>query len=140
MGEQPGQDFFRLLAKKLGEYHVETPTVQIEYKNLTVKTTALVGTAGTPTAGNFGLHLLKVCYGVHMTLLPGTLHGIRVWCCVADAAAGCANMCPDQMRTLGAEVMSQGRLCEHCGCTVSCWMKAMLLPYYGSYGSTILHH
>lgn len=60
VGDKPGHDFFRLLAQKLEEYQVPMPTVQIEYKNLTVKTQAMVGSAGIPTAGNFGPQLLKV--------------------------------------------------------------------------------
>jgi hypothetical protein len=60
VGDKPGHDFFRLLAQKLEEYQVPMPTVQIEYKNLTVKTQAMVGNAGIPTAGNFGPQLLKV--------------------------------------------------------------------------------
>jgi hypothetical protein len=63
VGDKPGHDFFRLLARKLEEYQVPMPTVQIEYKNLTVKTQAMVGNAGIPTAGNFGPQLLKVSRG-----------------------------------------------------------------------------
>eukprot|EP00878_Enallax_costatus_P044792 GHUV01053539.1.p1 GENE.GHUV01053539.1~~GHUV01053539.1.p1 ORF type:complete len:186 (+),score=28.33 GHUV01053539.1:313-870(+) len=81
VGERPGQDFFRLLAEKLEEYHVATPTVQIEYKNLTVKTHAAVGSAGIPTAGNFGPKLVKAAFGVgkattqELTILDG-LNGV----------------------------------------------------------------
>lgn len=45
---------------RLDEYKVATPTVQIEYRNLTVKTDAMVGSAGIPTAGNFAPKLIKV--------------------------------------------------------------------------------
>lgn len=60
IGEQPGQDFFRLLASKLEEYKVATPTVQIEYRNLCVRARAVAGSDGIATAGNFGPRLVKV--------------------------------------------------------------------------------
>jgi len=60
IGEDPDKNFFRLLAQKLAEYNVPTPAVQIEYKNLTVKTQAMVGSAGVSTAGNFAPQLVKV--------------------------------------------------------------------------------
>ena len=52
------------LAARLDEYQVATPTVQIEYRNLTVKTEAMLGSAAIPTAGNFAPKLIKVCYGL----------------------------------------------------------------------------
>ncbi|WIA42005.1 hypothetical protein OEZ86_009302 [Tetradesmus obliquus] len=82
VGDKPGHDFFRLLAQKLEEYQVPMPTVQIEYKNLTVKTQAMVGSAGIPTAGNFGPQLLKAAFGIgkgahtqELTILDG-LNGV----------------------------------------------------------------
>lgn len=60
VGQRPGRDFFEHLAAKLDEYGVATPTVQIEYRGLTVRTEAVVGAAGIPTAGNFALRLAKV--------------------------------------------------------------------------------
>lgn len=60
VGQRPGRDFFQRLASKLEEYSVATPTVQIEYRNLTVRTQAMVGSAGIPTVGSFGPRLIKV--------------------------------------------------------------------------------
>lgn len=60
MGERPGHDFFEQLSLRLTEYKVAVPTVQIEYRNLTVKTEAMVGSAGIPTAGNFAPKLIRV--------------------------------------------------------------------------------
>lgn len=44
----------------MDEYNVSVPTVQIEYRGLTVRTEAVVGSAGIPTAGNFAPKLIKV--------------------------------------------------------------------------------
>lgn len=60
MGERPGHDFFEQLSLRLKEYKVAVPTVQIEYRSLTVKTEAMVGSAGIPTAGNFAPKLIRV--------------------------------------------------------------------------------
>lgn len=73
VGKRPGQDFFEQLAAKLDEYSVAVPTVQIEYRNLTVRTEAMVGSAGIPTAGNFAPKLVQVCEG------GGDLEGLHEW-------------------------------------------------------------
>lgn len=68
MGQRPGHDFFEQLAIRLEEYNVAIPTVQIEFRNLTVTTEAMVGSAGIPTAGNFAPKLVMVgCAEGHLS-------------------------------------------------------------------------
>eukprot|EP00877_Chromochloris_zofingiensis_P010755 jgi/Chrzof1/5933/Cz16g21030.t1 len=59
LGVTPGKGFLSKLSDKLKEYGIEQPTVQIEFRQLTVATDALVGNAGIPTVANVGTHALK---------------------------------------------------------------------------------
>lgn len=65
LGVTPGKGFLSKLSDKLKEYGIEQPTVQIEFRQLTVATDALVGNAGIPTVANVGTHALKVCCNGH---------------------------------------------------------------------------
>jgi hypothetical protein len=60
VGQRPGHDFFEQLSARLVGYNVPIPTVQIEYRSLSVTTEAMLGSAGIPTAGNFAPKLIRV--------------------------------------------------------------------------------
>ncbi|GIL82508.1 hypothetical protein Vretifemale_11338 [Volvox reticuliferus] len=51
--------FMRALGATLRRYNVSMPAVTVEYRNLTVRTDALMGSAGLPTVGNSLLSFMK---------------------------------------------------------------------------------